>query len=885
MRRLLPLGAGACLAVAAACGGHHERSTARSPFATADSLRLAHRMSEAAVRYRALRDSFAPLGDTTALWRAEVGLSDAAIRLDRPDSARRGLETSRRLAGSDPDRVGRTLVEWSIFYDRQGIFDSALDAATRGRVLAQTAHDSALEADADNALGRIHSLTGHYHAALTDNERALALKRAVWGDTSRAVAVELNELGIGYRHLGRFADARRSLEEALAMERAHRHGEGIARVSSNLANVFVATGDLDRALPLMQDALARAEALGLRRGAVYVANDLADLSARVGDRGAARRYVMRALRLNADGFLVYGRVQSLDVLARIELGDDQVARARVAVDSALALADARGYGRERVTGRVLRARVAIARGDPTAAMRWSDAAVRIADSLDDPDAEEEALEAQGAAREAAGRRAALDSYRRAIALLESWRGRLALGDLRMGVAQPRLGAYEGAIRMLVRAGRFADAFDVSEHARARVLLDLVAGHEAVAPRSATERVRQRLRERFDALGDAPPAERAAREQELRALADSLTELEHAEAMSPQGAERHPAPASLRAVQRGLLGVGRAMFAVFWGDRDVYGWWITAHAVRAARLGPADSLGSRVEFLRQALAQSDRSGPSWTEASARVSAALLAPLHPDHVRDLLVLADGPLAYLPVEVLSPMPGAPPLGTTTRITYGPSASVLLALAHPGEAAPSRALLAVGDPEPHGGLTAGVRVASLAPLPFAAAEAREVAALFPRGSDVLLERNATRARWLALRPGRYRYLHFAAHARVDDVHPDRTAILLADGALDVRAVRHLDLTADLVTLSACESALGRRVRGEGVIGLPFAFLAAGARGVVVTLWRVHDREAADVMHDFYAALRSGSSPADALLAVRRAHAARGDPAAEWAAFVLVGD
>lgn len=883
----MSLGAGACLVVVAACSGRHGRETGRSPFATADSLRLAHRMSAAAARYRVLRDSFAGLGDTAALWRAEVGLSDASIRLDRPDSARRGLETSRRLAGSDPDRMGRTLVEWSIFYDRQGIFDSALDAATRGRVLAETAHDSALEGDADNALGRIHSLTGHYHAALADNERALALKRAVWGDTSRGVAVELNELGIGYRHLGRFAEARRSLEKALALERRHHSGEGIARVSSNLANVFVATGDLDRALPLMQDALARAEALGLRRGAVYVANDLAGLYARVGNRDAARRYVARALRLNADGFLAYGRVQSLDALARIELGDRHVARASEAVDSALALADARGFGRERVTGRVLRARVAIARGDPAAAMRWSDAAVRIADSLDDPDAEEEALEAQGAAREAAGRRSALDSYRRAIALLESWRGRLALGDLRMGVAQPRLGAYEGAIRMLVHAGRFADAFDVSEHARARVLLDLVAGHEAVAPRSAAERVRQRLRERFDALGDAPPGERAAREREVRVLADSLTVLERAEAASPHGAERHPAPASLEAVQRGLLGAGegRAMFAVFWGDRDVYGWWITAHAVRAARLGSADSLASRVEFLRQAISQSGRSGPSWTEASARVSAALLAPLHPDPVRDLLVLADGPLAYLPVEVLSPTPGAPPLGTTTRVTYGPSASVLLALAREDETAPSRTMLAVGDPEPRGGLAAEAHVASLAPLPFAAAEAREVAALFPHGSDVLLERNATRAHWLALRPARYRYLHFAAHARVDDVHPERTAILLADGALDVRDVRHLDLGADLVTLSACESALGRRVRGEGVIGLPFAFLAAGARGVVVTLWRVHDREAADVMHDFYAALRAGSTPADALLSVRRAHAARGDPAATWAAFVLVGE
>jgi len=524
-------------------------------------------------------------------------------------------------------------------------------------------------------------------------------------------------------------------------------------------------------------------------------------------------------------------------------------------------------------------------GESEAALRWSDAAVRIADSLGDPDAEDEALEAQGAAREAAGRRSALDSYRRAMALLESWRGRLVLGDLRMGVADPRLGAYEGAIRILVRDGRAADAFDVSERARARVLLDLMAGREAAAPRSPDERLRARLRERFDALAHAAPADREAREREVRALADTLAELERAGAADPRDAARHPAPATLDAVQRGLLGPGHAMLAVFWGDRDVYGWWITAHAVRAARLGAADSLASLAEFLREAVEQPGRADPPWTLAARRAFAAFLAPLRPAPVQDLLVLADGPLAYVPIEVLVPAPGAPPLGVTTRITYGPSASVLLALARTRAEPHARAVLAVGDPEPPNGAAATMRTGTLAPLPFAAGEARGIAALFRRGADLLLGTAATRARWLALGPGRYRYLHFAAHARVDDLHPERTAILLADGPLDVSDVRHLDLTADLVTLSACETALGRRVRGEGVIGLPFAFLAAGARGVVVTLWRVRDREAADVMRDFYAALRTGASPADALLAVRRAHAARGDPAEAWAAFVLVGD
>jgi CHAT domain-containing protein len=112
-------------------------------------------------------------------------------------------------------------------------------------------------------------------------------------------------------------------------------------------------------------------------------------------------------------------------------------------------------------------------------------------------------------------------------------------------------------------------------------------------------------------------------------------------------------------------------------------------------------------------------------------------------------------------------------------------------------------------------------------------------------------------------------------------------ESTLDLAAIRRLRLRADLVTLSACETALGRRVRGEGVIGLSHAFLGAGARATLVTLWRIADRSAADFMQAFYNELHAGMPPAQALLVVRRrwvlAGGAQGHPS-HWAPFVLVG-
>jgi hypothetical protein len=121
----------------------------------------------------------------------------------------------------------------------------------------------------------------------------------------------------------------------------------------------------------------------------------------------------------------------------------------------------------------------------------------------------------------------------------------------------------------------------------------------------------------------------------------------------------------------------------------------------------------------------------------------------------------------------------------------------------------------------------------------------------------------------------------------PGASAVMLADSALDLAAIRRLDLTAQLVTMSACETALGSEVRGEGIVGLSHAFLTAGARGTVVTLWPIRDRSAADFMSAFYRELSTGATPSAALLSVRRAWITAGgrqSHPSRWAPYVLVG-
>lgn len=859
---------------------------AGSPFARADSLREEGRLPEALARYRALRDSFALTRDSAGLWRAQLWWSDTHRRLGRTDSARAGLADALRLAGDDRNRVGWTRLMLSFALERDAQLDSSFAEAGAALELARATNDRKLEAYVHDALGTAHSLRGRYREALASDSTSLAMRRAL-GLSPATIAQSLNELGIGYRHLGRYPDAVRAYEEALEIHRRLGSELSIAMVSHNLANVRMATGEFEQAAELFHESLRSSERLENDRGVGFNHNALASLYLRAGNRRAARAHVERALRVNRLKGMKYGAISALENLGRLELADGRPRQAADALLEALALADSAGFGRERVSIRAALVGVAIMQpGGARDALRWARTASAIADSLGDPEAQFQALEAEGEALEAARPGAALDRYLRAIELLESWRGRLALGDLRMGVAEPRLSVYEGAIRLLLARGQAGEAFSVAERARARLLLELMANRNGAPAGSKDEELRSRLRERFG-------ARRAVKDDATQARLDR--EIEDLTAALDRSEAAMKAPSSLREVQHGLLrDSDRALLAYFWGDRVVYGWWLTRDSVRGGPLGPADSLTSLVSFLRTTIESPAHDAP-WRDAARRVHQRLVEPLAPTSAEHLLVLADGPLAHIPVEVLIPSGAAAPWGTRVRFVYSPSASVLLALLKgPRTEAWERTMLAVGNPEPRAGggshrderATAGQDMTVA--LPYAGAEARAIHRLFRRrGADLLLGSKATPARWLALDPSRYRYLHFAAHAQVSDRRPEATHLVLSNGNLDLAGIRRLHLRAQLVTLSACETALGRRVRGEGIIGLPYAFLAAGARGAVVTLWRVGDRSAADFMQSFYQELHAGRPPAEALVDVRRRWISAGGAAAHpsrWAPFVLVG-
>ena len=187
---------------------------------------------------------------------------------------------------------------------------------------------------------------------------------------------------------------------------------------------------------------------------------------------------------------------------------------------------------------------------------------------------------------------------------------------------------------------------------------------------------------------------------------------------------------------------------------------------------------------------------------------------------------------------------------------------------------------------------------LPFTGYEAEAIAALIPAEErTVAIGFDASLANLLSMDLRRYRFVHFATHGNVDARYPALSAIVLSQyddqgvpvaGTLRLHDIYHLDLNADLVILSACETALGREIRGEGLVGLTQGFLSAGARSLIISLWPVSDRATSELMKRFYANVYEVKlSPSEALREAQRFISARGrwrDPF-YWGAFVLLGD
>jgi CHAT domain-containing protein len=332
-------------------------------------------------------------------------------------------------------------------------------------------------------------------------------------------------------------------------------------------------------------------------------------------------------------------------------------------------------------------------------------------------------------------------------------------------------------------------------------------------------------------------------------------------------------------------------------------------------------------LAQRKTRLDAAEVEYPKAAAELSRMLLAPLAAElKEKRLVVVGEGVLQYVPFAALpSPTSDASPLIVRHEVVSLPSASVLAVIRNDNanRKPASRTVAVLADPvfsandprlTPAGKTdsahaedapaTEALRsasesgVAELTRLHFSRQEADEIARLAGekrnlKALDFAASRNLVTSDKLA----DYRIVHFATHGLINNHHPDLSGIVLSlvdeqgrpqNGFLRLYDIYNLNLNADLVVLSACQTALGKEIKGEGLVGLTRGFMYAGAPRVVASYWRIDDRATAGIMKRFYSAmLKDGLRPAAALRAaqVSMLQDKRWQSPHYWAAFTVQGE
>jgi CHAT domain-containing protein len=375
------------------------------------------------------------------------------------------------------------------------------------------------------------------------------------------------------------------------------------------------------------------------------------------------------------------------------------------------------------------------------------------------------------------------------------------------------------------------------------------------------------------------------------------------------------PASVRQLQS-RLPADAVVLAYTLTDAEVIVLAMTAERTIAS-VAPYDA--RRYANLARSIARSladRRSRPEELEVSlVEFSRPLLNPVKTllAGKKRIVALPDGPMNLIPFDVLSSADNAyRALIDDYTIAVSPSLTFIEYADKRRSAGAARNLIALGDPRYQQPQTlAGMNPTELqaargsgylsyfAPLPETRTEAESIAAMFDDEQVALLVGEAaTESKIKALDMKQFGHLHFATHGILGGEVPGvgEPALVLGnesgeDGFLTSSEVGRFKLDAELTVLSACNTGRGEFVTGEGVMGMSRAFLAAGSRGVVVSLWPVASRQTELLMVDFYRKLRTGLPAAEALRAAKREMAARaretGGPESHpfyWAPFILFG-
>ena len=828
-----------------------------------------------------------------------------------------------RRAVGDRNGETSTLNNIGAVYQSLGEAQKALEMYQEALSISRALGDRRGEAIMLNNIGGVYRSLGEAQKALEMYNEALPLRRAV-GDRNGEAAT-INNIGLFYYSLGEAQKALEKYNEALLISRAIGDRRGEATTLDNIGGVYRSQGEAQKALEKYNEALLISRTVGDRRGeattlsnigAAYSSlgekqkalekyNEALQLSLTLGDRG------LEAVTLNSIGAVYYS------------LGETQKALEKY--NEALSLRRAVGArDREAITLLGI-ARVEQKHGNLTQARQTVEQAISLIESLrTNTDSQE--LRASYFAK----KQEFFETYIDVLMQMHKQNPDAAFDNVALAVSE---------------RARARSLLELLEEARADIRQG-VDGSLLERERSLQQRLNARAAAQVRLLnGKHTPAQADAAAKEIAAITSDYEEVRaQIRSRSPRyAALTQPQPLGLAEIQQQALDEDTLLIEYALGEKRSYLWLVSQRSIDSYELPPRAELEAAARRVYELLtARPNRWTPPDQQFIAQAKAISRMLLGPVATRlggkRLVVVAPGALSYLPFAAL-PLPedkkrpagDYEPLIAKHEVVSIPSASVLSVIRREtaGRQRAAKSVAVLADPvfedsdprlesakkgNPSGETKADAEFSELkrsirtmnfsgartgfTRLAFSRQEAESINALTPKGTGLkATDFNASRDLALSQKLSQYRIVHFATHGLLNSERPELSGLvfslidrkgILQDGFLRLHEIYNLQLNADLVVLSACETGLGKEIKGEGLIGLTRGFMYAGAPRVIASLWNVDDLATAELMKLFYQRMLKDGMPAGAALRSAQLELSRQKRWASpyyWAGFVLHGE
>ncbi|BAT55665.1 TPR domain protein [Nostoc sp. NIES-3756] len=791
-------------------------------------------------------------------------------------------------------------------------------------------------------IGAVYSDLGELQKALDFYHQALSLNRQM-GDKTRE-ARSLNNIGSVYIDLEESQKALDYFHQSLLLRRQVEDKIGEARTLNNIGKIYLDLGAQQKALEYFNQSLPLYQQKGDKAGEAVALNNIASVYLSWREQQKALNYYQQSLSLRKQLGDKLGEALTLNNIGAVYTDLAEKQKALDYFNQSLPLFEIVGnkLGLAATLNNI--GKIYISLGEPQKALNNFQKSLPLYQQVGNRGGEALTLYHVATVQANQGNLdAALTQMKTVISIVEKLRTKVDSQELRTAYFATVQDYYQFYIDLLMQLhkqkpsqGYDALALETSERARARSLLELLTEAKAdirqgVEPRLLTQE--QELRQKLDAAEQRwiklltnkyNEAQLQALDKEISELLEQYKQLQtKIRTTSPRyAALTQPQPLSLSQIQQQVLDDNTLLLEYSLGEKRSYLWAVTNKSIISYELPKRAEIAAVVQKLRR-----DLTTPYLTESPSleALSQIILAPIAQQlGNKRLLIVSDGTLEYVPFAALN-IPGSrnyQPLLANHEVIHLPSASTVAFLRQDNkQRQPAPQVLAVfadpvfsRDDERLQGKTkpsnlpatetiALTRAATNSDinferLNFTRKEAEQILSLVPATkSKQAFDFNASRTIAISKELNQYQIIHFATHGILNSQNPTLSGVVLSlfdnqgtpqNGFLRLHDIFNLNLQAELVVLSACQTGLGEEVRGEGLVGLTRGFMYAGSPRVVVSLWSVDDQATSELMAGFYKKmLKEGFKPAAALRAAQLEIWRNQKYAAPyyWAAFTMQGE